>query len=201
MQTKFYAGRFFALALLMVTAMGCADLALVGRPTLGPGAQRDLEFVGRVESLDADRREIRLQNELGRERIVRYDANTRVIIEGREHPVNRLQIGDLVAVQDDVRGDNYADIIRVRRRAEGRWPETARSPSALETIDGTVERVDYDRGTFELRERRGDNVLVSVPFSARLAEIDRFRSLRPGDRVRLEGRFLTQDRFQLEAFL
>jgi hypothetical protein len=64
-----------------------------------------------------------------------------------------------------------------------------------------VEVVDSRRGTFEMRDRSNRTVVVSLPYGAPRSVGERFNRLREGDYVRIEGRFLNQDRFELENFL
>ena len=78
---------------------------------------------------------------------------------------------------------------------------TSQSGTRLQTVDGRVERVDLQRSSFEIRDQSGERVFVSVPYDVRRSEVDRFRTLRAGDYVRVDGRFLDRDRFKLEAFL
>jgi hypothetical protein len=44
-------------------------------------------------------------------------------------------------------------------------------------------------------------VTVSLPYNARAADVDSFRALRRGDRVRIEGEFVNPDNLQLLAFI
>ena len=83
------------------------------------------------------------------------------------------------------------------------WGDGASSQSGtrLQTVDGRVERVDIQRGTFEIRDQSRERVIVSLPYNARRSDVDRFRALQAGDYVRVEGRFLDRDRFELEGFL
>jgi len=78
---------------------------------------------------------------------------------------------------------------------------TSQSGSRIQTVDGRVERVDLQRNSFEMRDRSNERVIVSVPFNARRSDVDRFRALREGDYVRVEGRFLDRERFELDSFL
>ena len=70
----------------------------------------------------------------------------------------------------------------------------------LERLDARVEYVNTPRGTFEVRDR-GRTITVSMPFNPGRFDQDRFRRLRPGDQVRIEGYFEGRDRFELETFL
>ena len=83
------------------------------------------------------------------------------------------------------------------------WGDGAISQSGtrIQTVDGRVERVDLQRSSFEIRDQSGERVLVSLPYNARRSDVDRFRALQAGDYVRVEGRFLDRDRFELEGFL
>ncbi len=78
---------------------------------------------------------------------------------------------------------------------------TSRSGARLQTVDGRVERVDVQRSTFEVRDQFGKRVIVSLRADARSSDVDRLRGLREGDYVRVEGRFLDRERFELENFL
>jgi hypothetical protein len=64
-----------------------------------------------------------------------------------------------------------------------------------------VEHVDFQRTSFEIRDQGRERVLVSLPYSARRADVDHLRALRVGDYVKVEGRFLDRERFELENFL
>jgi hypothetical protein len=63
-----------------------------------------------------------------------------------------------------------------------------------------VERVDEQRGLFEVRDRDGRQVTVYLPYNAPRTDVDRLQRLRVGDRVSVQGQFVGQDRFELEAF-
>jgi len=78
---------------------------------------------------------------------------------------------------------------------------TSQSRTRIQTVDGRVEQVDFQRSSFEIRDQSKERVLVSLPNNARRSDVDRFRALQAGDYVRVEGRFLDRDRFELENFL
>ena len=78
---------------------------------------------------------------------------------------------------------------------------TGQSGSRLQTVSGRVERVDLQSYSFEMRDQSKERVIVSVPVNARRSDVDRFRALREGDYVRVEGRFLDRERFELDSFL
>ena len=193
-----------ALALALTASAGCeGNIGLVGRPTLELGQD---EFLAEVERLDTSSREIHLRPNNSRTRVVGYSADARVVYRGREYPVAQLEAGDIVAMQlkQDSRGNSYTDLIRVqesiRDRNQGRGG-IARPGTGIQTVDGRVEQVDFQRSSFEIRGQSGERIFVSLPYNARKSDVDRFRALRAGDYVRVEGRFLDRERFELESFI
>jgi hypothetical protein len=192
------------LALALTAIAGCSDnIALVGRPTLELGQD---EFVAEVERLDTSSREIHLRPNNSRTRVVGYSTDARVMYRGREYPVTQLEGGDIVAMQlrQDSRGNSYTDLIRVqesiRDRDQSRG-DTSRPGTGIQTIDGRVEQVDFQRSSFEMRDQSRARLLVSLPYNARRSDVDHFRALRVGDYVRAEGRFLDRERFELDGFI
>jgi hypothetical protein len=197
------------LALALTVSAGCSDnTALVGRDTLPARASQPVqnELVATVERVNTGSREINLRPNDGRTRVVGYSTDTRVIYRGREYPVSQLEAGDIVAMQlsQDSRGNSYTDLIRVQesiqdrnqRRGDGASPG-----SRIQTLDGRVEQLDFQRSSFEIRDQSRERVIVSLSDNARRSDVDRFRALRSGDYVRVEGRFLDRERFELENFL
>jgi hypothetical protein len=192
------------LALALTAIAGCSDnIALVGRPTLELGQD---EFVAEVERLDISSREIHLRPNNSRTRVVGYSTDARVMYRGREYPVTQLEDGDIVAMRlrQDSRGNSYTDLIRVqesiRDRNQSRG-DTSRAGTGIQTVDGRVDQVDFQRSSFEIRGQSRERVIVSLSDNARRADVDRFRALRSGDYVRVEGRFLNRERFELDSFL
>jgi hypothetical protein len=128
-----------------------------------------------------------------------------VYYHGREYNVRELQAGDIIAFQYRARGSSdYVETVRVQEpvqaRAGTRIARVPPPPPRAEFIEGTVEKIDYDRGVFEVRQRSGGIVTVALPYNARPAEVDTFRRLRRGDYVRLEGEFINRDNFHVIAF-
>jgi hypothetical protein len=208
---------YFTLVLaLIVVFAGCFP---VSRPTLnevrlGQGrgqlasdtTLRPGEIRAEVTEIDPSRREIRLQTDDGRREVLAYDVNrTLVTYHGREYRVDQLQAGDLVAFQAPSRSNSYVDVIRIQEPLQARSgiPSPSRSavPARADVVEGTVERVAYDLGAFDVRSRTGRTVTVSVPYNAKTADVESFRRLRQGDYVRVEGAFVSADNLQLLAFL
>ncbi|HEV8341981.1 MAG TPA: hypothetical protein VGR30_06390 [Candidatus Binatia bacterium] len=191
------------LSIALTALVACEHISLISLFG-GPRADPDDEIVAEVERLDSRNMEIYIRPEGGRTGIVRYDAATRVMDRGREHPVTYLQPGDIVAfrMKTDSRGELYADLIFVREtNRERRIGSASRPETRIQTLDGTVERVDQQRGVFEIRDGDGRQVTVSLPYKPQGSDIERFERLRIGDRVSIEGHFISQDRFELEAFI
>jgi len=198
------------LALALTVSAGCSDnnFALIGRDTLPDRASPPVqdEIVATVERINTGSREISLRPNDGRTRVVGYSTDARVMYRGREYPVSQLEAGDVVVMQlrQDSRGNSYTDLIRVqesiRDRDQSRG-DTSRPATGIQTVDGRVEQVDFQRNSFEMRDQSRERVLVSLPDNARRSDVDRFRGLRSGDYVRVEGRFLDRERFELDGFL
>ena len=194
----------------LTISAGCSDnnFALVGRATLPDRTSQPLqdEIMATVERLDTGSREISLRPNNGRTRVVGYSTDTRVMYRGREYPVSQLEVGDVVVMQlrQDSRGNSYTDLIRIQesiRDREQSRGDTSRPGTGIQTVDGRVERVDLQLSSFEIRDQSKERVIVSLPDNARRSDVDRFRALRSGDYVRIEGRFLDRERFELDSFL
>ncbi len=158
------------------------------------------DIVGEVENIDPQAREIDVRTDSGRNAVVRYDDRTQVVYRQRTYPVANLERGDYIAArfQQGRDGRNYTDTITVRESVQDR---TGRGGvGRLDRVEGRVEYIDRRRGTFEIRDRRNRLVVVAVPFNAPRSVIDRFNRLREGDDVRVEGRSVSSDRFELEDF-
>jgi len=198
------AARIFGfLAFVLLALAGCHELGHVDG--LGDyGTIGGSDIVGEVRYVDARAREIEVRTEAGRTVNVRYDNRTRVTFRQKDYSVSNLEPGDYVAMraQQDRDGRLFTDLVTVRESAQDRGGSGGRigRPDRLERFEGTVERVDARRGTFEVRDR-GRLVVVSVAFNAPRSVMERFNRLRQGDVVRIEGRFSNQDRFDLENFL
>ena len=203
---------------LFIGILFLSTLALAGCPELGQIGDlgglggyggtigRDGEVVGEVEAVDVRAREIEIRTDDRRTAVVRYDDRTQVLYRQRNYTVDNLEAGDYVAarIQQDRNGRDYTDTITVRESVQdrgGRLGGGRGTSRSYDQIDGRVEYIDPRRGTFELRDSRNRTVLVSVPFNAQRQVIDRFNRLRQGDNVRIEGRSVGNDRFELETFL
>jgi hypothetical protein len=133
----------YSLALaLIIVASGCESVAIMprsdvdsrdvargdserGRYDRGDPRDRNIprdEIVGTVQRIDERDRKIELRTSDGRLTTIKYDSGTRVYSRDLEMQVESLRRGDIVLVQldRDARGDQYAYVIRMNDRQEGR---------------------------------------------------------------------------------
>jgi exosome complex RNA-binding protein Csl4 len=195
---KRFLGMFFLAALALA---GCHELGHIDG--IGDyGGMGGNDVVGEVAYVDARAREIEIRTDAGRTSVLRYDDKTQVIYQQRNYAVANLERGDYIAarVQQDRDGRSYTDTITVRESVQDRGSKGG-GAGHLERAEGRVEYIDPRRGTFELRDSRNRLIVVSVAFNAPRSVIDRFNRLRDGDSVRIEGRAVGTDRFELENFL
>jgi len=192
------------LAMALTVSMGCMEnVAILGRPPLEEGRE---DVTGEIDRVDTASRQIHLRPTDNRSRLVNYSADAQVLYRGREYTVSQLERGDVVAMQlkRDSRGNSYVDLIRVQEsvqeRNQSRRGDSLPS-SRLQTLDGRVERLNVQRNTFEIRDSSREWVVVSLAPDAQRSDVDRLRALRDGDFVRVEGRFLDRQRFELATFL
>ena len=206
----------FTVALGLATLTGCA---LETRPTLDEvrsgrvrgqvtedTALQPGEIRAEVIEVDPAKQEIRVQTDNGSRRVLLYDrTDTRVVYHGWSYAPEQLESGDLIAFRTGPRRSDDIETIRIETPVQARTgPLGGRRdplPPRSDVVEGTVERIEYDTGVFDVRPRTGRMVTVSVPYNARPADVDNFRRLRRGDYVRVEGRFTNPDNLQLQAFL
>ena len=120
--------------------------------TLQPGEMR-----AEVVQVTPNRNEIQVRADDNRTRVLRYDpSRTRVTYQGRDYSVENLEAGDIIAFQTFGR-DSTIDTIRVQQPVQARATSTSPRPGTGltrgEVLEGTVDRIDYDRGIFDVRTR------------------------------------------------
>ena len=195
-----------ALVALAGCAGGLGGLGDILGGAGGGGTGGTGEVTAEIRAVDQRSQQIQVRTQDGRTGAIRYDQQTRVIYQQQEYPVTALEPGDVVTlrVQQDTRGNAYTDYIVVRqnvRDAAGTGNTGGTYGTQQQRIDGTVLAVDQNRGAFQLRLRNGQTVVVTLPYNPRASERDRFQQLRRDQFVSVQGRFLGQDRFELERFL
>jgi hypothetical protein len=192
-----------ALALIvfgLVALAACDDFNQAGRPG-DYGLARD-EVRGEVRRVDTRNHEIEIRADSGRQVRLAYDNSTHVFYRQREYDVANLEPGDYIAAraQQDRDGRFYVDRITVRDAAQDRGLSRSDNPARSDRVEGRVERIDNRRGSFEVQDR-GRTVVITLPYNPPRSVTDRFNDLRQGDYIRAEGRFVNQDRFEIDRFL
>ena len=189
------------LVFAILTAAGCAELGQINIP--GDYGNASADVVGEVRNVDTRTRQIEIRTDAGRTWNVQYDNQTRVVYRQRDYAVSNLEPGDYVALrtQQDRDGRLYTDLVTVRESVQDRGGSSRDRAGRLDRLEGTVEYIDSRRGQFEVRDRGNRLIVVNLQYNAPRTVSDRFDRLREGDTVRIEGRFLNQDRFELENFL
>jgi hypothetical protein len=189
---------FLSLAALVLA--GCHELGHVDG--LGDYGSSSSDIVGEVQYVDTRAREVEIRTDSGRTSVVSYDNNTQVVYRQRNYSVDNLERGDYIAarVQQDRDGRPVANSITVRESVQDRG-SSGGGRGRFDRAEGRVEYVDARRGTFEIRDQRNRLIVVSVAFNSPRAVMDQFNRLRNGDYVRIEGRSVNADRFELENFL
>ena len=192
------------LAVALTSAVGCSNnFALIGRPTLQLEQE---EIFAEIDRVDTASRLLHVRPEDSGNRVVSYSADARVLYQGRESSIAQLERGDKVSMQltQDARGNSYTSLIRVQERIQDRNQSRggdAGQALRVQTLDGRVAQLDVQRRSFEIRDQSREPVLVSLPSNADRLDVDRLRALRDGDYVRVEGKFLDRQRFEMATFL
>ena len=205
--------RWTVLALAVLSAGGCVAMGpggwgdvlgdIGGMGGVGGVGDRTGTVRGDVDWIDTRRGEMELRASFGQRTRVTYDSRTQVLYRGQRQSVGSLSTGDRVVAlveRGGRRGDLYARQITVEQwtrddHDEGGWEE-----ARIQRFEGQVGWVDAQQGRFQLRASRATYV-VSLPYNASSSTIDRFRRLRAGNSVRIQGELLGNGRVELDRFL
>lgn len=192
-----------ALGTALLGVPGCMEnIALFPRPALPEG---EPDLVGSLERVDVDARRLYLRPNGGARRVVAYSRDAEVLYRGNLYPVTRLAPGDVVAMQvkRDTHGEPYVDLIRIQDEnvSDRGSREGLISASRIERLAGTVQDINRRDDSFELDHGPGPIVSVALSEYVRDSDRERFRTLRSGDRVRIEGKYTSRDRFEMLSFL
>jgi hypothetical protein len=111
--------------------------------------------------------------------------------------VTALESGDQVnlRIQSTTNGGYYTDRIDVTSSGSN-----STTGGNVQTIQGTVRQIDLSNGYFTLSTSNQGVLTVTLPYNPRSSDLDRFRSLRSGDYVRLYGTYLSNSRVELRQF-
>lgn len=130
---------------------------------------------------------------------VSYDDRTSVVYQQQNYSITALERGDEVTLRVTSAANNtyYTDRIDVTRSVSSNTGGTYNDN--VQSVQGTVRQIDMTNGAFTLATNQGI-MTVTMPYNPRSTDLQRFRSLRSGDYVRLYGTFLTNSRVELQQF-
>ena len=208
--------RLAAVAAMLSTA-ACSQTGALGDilgGVLGPqgtgvGTGSASQASGEILYVDTQQQVMQIRTQSGQTGNVYFDQNTRVVYQQREYPVTALERGDVVTfqVQQDQRGNAYTNYVQVQQSVQDRGGQSTSAQgtynngnSTLQRFAGTVGYIDTQRGTFELRTQNGTAQVV-LPYNLGTQDGNRFRSLRSGQSVTVDGRMVAQGRIDLERFV
>jgi hypothetical protein len=187
----------------MLAALGaCSSVGNLGNilgGVLGRGGQAG-QVSGYVQGVDTRSQIIALQQPNGQPVNLLFDNQTKVIYNNQSYAVTSLDRGDQITarVQNTDNG-YYTDVVQVDQPVQGSAGATTASSDNVQTMQGTVRQIDQQNGLFTM-DVSNTRLTVSMPFSARRADLTKFQSLRSGDVVRIAGVFLNNSRVELRQF-
>jgi hypothetical protein len=199
------AQRILGLAVVAGTATlsACANTGGLGNVLGGILGTQPAEVGATVQSVDTRSQLISLTQSNGQSLGVNYDSRTKVVYQNQLYPVTSLEYGDqiLARLQDNGNNGYYTDSIYVTQPVNGSATNTTGStPANTQTLQGTVQRIDRNNGSFVIDAGGGTQLSVTLPYRANSADVNRFNSLRVGDYVRFGGVYLNNNRVELRQF-
>ncbi|NUO37786.1 MAG: hypothetical protein HOQ19_00265 [Gemmatimonadaceae bacterium] len=202
MRISYIFARLAAAALLLLPTAACSSAGALGNilgSVLGGGAGQSGQVTGYIQGVDTRRGQIGIQQSNGQTLVVAFDNQTQVLYNNQNYPVTSLENGDQVTmrIQQLQNGGYYTDIVQVDRSVSG--PSTIQSGN-VQLLEGTVRQVDQQNGLFLLDVSTGGRVTVQLTSQISRTDVNRFRSLRPGDYTRLYGVYLGNARVELRQF-
>lgn len=195
--------RLGAATLAIVTFSGCSQAGGLGGilgSVLGGGQQQGNQVSGTIRGVDTRNAQIVLQQSNGQSVGLSYDNQTKVVYQNQNYSVSSLENGDQVTarVQQTQNGGYYTDYVQVDQSVSTNTGGT--SNAQVQSLQGSVRRVDVANGWFELSANSNVVLTVSMPYNASRADVQRFQNLRNGDNVRFYGVYLNNSRVELRQF-
>jgi Cu/Ag efflux protein CusF len=192
-------------ALLMATA--CSSAGAVGDilgSVLGAGAGGQ-QVAGTIRGVNSQSQQLSLRQSNGQDVTLAFDNQTAVIYQNRAYSVTSLEAGDQVQakVQQLQNGGYYTDSVFVTQPVQGTGTSTTGTSTTgqnVQSLTGVVRTVDRNAGQFTIDVGNGTVLLVSMPYNASQADINRFNALRTNDSVRFYGVYLNTSRVELRQF-
>ena len=199
-------------AALAITSLGaCAQngLGSILGSVLGGGQQQGASQVsGTVRGVDTRNGQIVLQQSNGQQVGISYDNQTKIVYNNQNYTVSSLESGDQVTVriQQTQNGGYYTDYVQVDQsvssndRGSNTNGGVYSNNGQVQSLQGTVRRVDVGNGWFELSPNNNTVLTVTLPYNLARADVQRFQNLRQGDVVRFNGVYLNNSRVELRQF-
>lgn len=185
---------------IVVSLSACSSAGTLGDILGGvlnaPGAN---QIGGTIQSVDTRNQLVFLRQSDGTTVSMNYDSRTEVVYQNQKYPVTALESGDQVTARVQNNGNNnfYVDLIQVTRSAS---TSNSDGSSGVYTLEGTVRSIDSTNGRFTLNTQNGGIITVTMPYNPRSTDLTRFRNLRTGDWVRLQGSYVNETRVELVQF-
>jgi hypothetical protein len=183
----------------VATATACTSSGGLGNVLGGILGTQPAEVGATVIDVDTRSQLITASQSSGQSLAISYDNRTKVVYQNQLYPVSALESGDQIVarLQDDGANGYYTDSIFVTRPVNG---SAGTAPSSVQSLQGTVQRIDRDAGSFTIDAGGGAQLLVTMPFGANSADVSRFNSLRVGDFVKFGGVYVNNNRIELRKF-
>jgi len=196
-------------AAIAITSLGaCAQNGLgsvLGSVLGGQQQGSNQQVSGTVRGVDTRNAQIVLQQSNGQQVGISYDNQTKIVYNNQNYTVSSLEAGDQVTVriQQTQNGGYYTDYVQVDQSVSSNSTSNGgvyNGSGQVQSLQGTVGRVDVGNGWFELRPSNGVVLTVTLPYNLARADVQRFQNLRQGDVVRFNGVFLNNSRVELRQF-
>ena len=196
--------RLGATAFMVATLGACSQAGGLGNilgSVLGGGQQQASQVSGTVRGVDTRNAQIVIQQSNGQSVGLSYDNQTKVSYQNQNYSVTSLENGDQVTarVQQTQNGGYYTDYVQVDQSVSSNTGSNT-SNSQVQSLQGTVRRVDTTNGWFEFSPNNSVTLTVTLPYNVSRADQQRFQSLRAGDNVRFTGVYLNTSRVELRQF-
>lgn len=175
--------------------------SVLGGQAGGQGQGQQGQVNGTIQNVDTRNQQVVLRQPDGSTVAISYDNRTQVTYQNQSYAVTALERGDEVSARLQNTGNSYyTDLIQVNRSVSNNTSGGGGDYSGqVNTFQGTVRQVDTSNGLFTLSTNNG-TVTVSMPYNPRSTDISRFRNLRSGDYVTLQGTMLNNSRVELRQF-
>lgn len=195
-----------------VAITGCSQLGTLGNVlggVLSPTGSGSGTVDGTVRYVDTQRQVLQITTSNGQTGNVYFDQRTQVVYGQQNYSVTALEQGDQVQLrlQQDNQGNYYTDYILVTRSVQGAnggynngGNNGGYSSSGYMQVEGRVQWLDLQRGQFGLTTSNRGTVTVVMPYNSNATDANRFRNLRNGDYVRVEGQMVNGSTLQLQRF-